>query len=695
MLLRVDRRVAVPAGGGAVLGGVGWWGAWPATSPTPAPVVHPDQAAYVMYTSGSTGGPKGVVATHRGVTRLVHRVDYVALGPGQTHLLLAPLAFDASTFELWGALLTGGRLVIGPAAPASLEQIAAALRTHGVTTLWLTAALFQRMVAEQAEALGAVDQLLAGGEALPVAAVRRLRAERPGCRLINGYGPTENTTFSATYTVPAEPDEGTAGVPIGRTIGGTTAYVLDGRGQLQPSAWRSELYMGGAGLARGYLGRPGLTAERFVPDPFGGRGRGCTGPATGCGGCPTAGLEFLGRLDDQVKLRGYRIELGEVEAAVARHPAVRAAAVGARPGPDGQAQLVCWYVAKEDPGVEALRAHVRGRLPEAMVPSRWVCLPALPLTPNGKLDRRALPNPEATRPELAAAYEPPGDELERTLAAIWQEVLGLERVGRHDNFFDLGGHSLKATQVVSRVNQVFGLDMPIRTIFTEASIASLGRAVRQTAGTRDGVVRRPIMPLPEQAAYSLSHAQKRVWFLHQLDPESAEYNMAVALAVEGELDFVALEAALHALAERHPSLRTRFPERDGEPVQVIGAADEIALAFEDLSVLPPAPRERVRQVARDEAHAPFNLAQDLPCRVRLLRRAPTTMSYSSRCITSSPTAGRWTCSWARSPSLTPQRVPVRCRGGRRCRWRYVDYVAWQDAEIRAGLAASEVYWLRT
>jgi aspartate racemase len=438
----------------------------------------PDNLAYVMYTSGSTGRPKGVRVTHGGVVRLVKETDYAEFGG--TFLLLAPISFDASTFEVWGPLLNGGELVVMPPGAPGLGEIAEAVERNGVTTLWLTAALFEQMVDFNLGSLRGVRQLLAGGDALSVAHVRRVIQSLGENRLVNGYGPTENTTFSCCRVMTSASDVG-ASVPIGRPIANTHAYVLDGRMNPCPLGVPGELYVGGAGLARDYLRRPSLTAERFVPDALSSE-PGARLYRTGdlVRWLPSGELEFLGRIDQQVKVRGFRIELGEIEAALLAQPGVRQAAVVAREA-GGEKQLV-GYVVREEGSAGDVRAGLRGLLPEYMVPQWVVELEALPLTPNGKLDRDALPAPEAS---LQRDYAPPRDVVEFKVAKVWEEVLAVRPVGIRDNFFDLGGHSLAAVRLMAHLRGTFGRELPLAALFQNGTVEELSRLLREGGDASD------------------------------------------------------------------------------------------------------------------------------------------------------------------------------------------------------------------
>ncbi|MBW3570023.1 MAG: amino acid adenylation domain-containing protein, partial [Gemmatimonadetes bacterium] len=582
----------------------------------PAPGVGPRGLAYVMYTSGSTGIPRGVGVEHRNVVRLVRGANYANLGPEQVVLQAAPVSFDASTLELWGPLLNGGRVVLMPGARPSLQELGATVAAHGVTTLWLTAGLFQAMVEERLEDLAGVRQLLAGGDVLPVAQVRRVRERFPALRLINGYGPTENTTFTCCHTVAAEWSGGS--IPIGAPGSNTQVYVLDRA--LRPVAVGvpGELYAGGHGVARGYLGRAGMTAERFIPDPFG-RAPGGRMYRTGdrARWLTDGTLEFLGRLDAQVKIRGFRVEPGEIEAALRGHPSVAECAVVVREDVPGEKRLVAYVVGQA--GAEELRAHLRASLPDYMVPAAFVALDALPLNANGKVDRRALPVPDFAAAE--EAYVAPRTLVEEVLAAIWAEVLRVDRVGVDDDFFASGGHSLLATRVVSRVRDVFGVELPLRALFEGPTLAEL--AERVEALRRAGLpVLPPVVPVERTGALPLSFAQERLWFLDRLQPDSASYNVPAALRLRGTADVHALERALGEIVRRHEPLRTTFAEAEGGPVQVIAPFAGFVLAVDDLSGLHHVQREaEVRRRAAADAARPFDLTAGPLFRASLLRLA--------------------------------------------------------------------------
>ena len=434
----------------------------------------PENLAYVMYTSGSTGTPKGVMTTQSNVAALARLPKYAPLGPGQAVLQLAPTAFDAATFEIWGALLNGARLVLAPPGPPDLDRIAQTISQHKVDTLWLTAGLFRQTIETHPHLLAGVTQLLAGGDILPVGTVRRAKEKHPGLTLINGYGPTETTTFACTRRITAE-DLNAERIPIGGPIPNSRVYILDSCLDPVPVGVVGELYIAGAGLARGYLGRPGLSAERFLACPFGAPGERMYRSGDLARLLPDGALDFLGRADDQIKLRGFRVEPGEIEAALAGIDGVGQAVVVLREI-SGDARLVAYLVVRHGailPAAGELRAALSARLPDYMIPAAFVELGALPLTANGKLDRRALPMPDVPMPKRTdPGGEAPLTRTERRLANIWQDVLGLEEIDKSADFFELGGHSLLAIRVIARVEAEFGARVALEALFKYPTIES-------------------------------------------------------------------------------------------------------------------------------------------------------------------------------------------------------------------------------
>nr|BDT34839.1 non-ribosomal peptide synthetase [Myxococcus sp. MH1] len=562
---------------------------------------------YVMYTSGSTGEPKGVAIEHRNVGRLVRGASYADFGPEEVFLQLAPLAFDASTFELWGSLLNGGRLVVHPPHDPTLSQLATLVKQRGVTTLWLTAGLFHQFVDEDARSLAHVRQVLAGGDALSPGHVRRF-LEVGGRRLINGYGPTETTTFACCHAV-EHPEQVGESVPIGRPISNTTAYVVDTRGELVPVGVAGELWIGGEGVGRGYWNQPELTATRFVENRWGPGRVYRTGDRVRWRADGT--LEFLGRIDFQVKLRGFRIEPGEIESVLRRHPGVRDALVLVREHGPGDKQLVA-YVTVHPQGTPPTRESLREHLPEYMVPSALITLESFPLTANGKVDRKALPAPEGLLP--STEYVAPRNPTEERLADLWAEVLRVPRVGVLDDFFALGGHSLLATQLISRIRARLGVELPLRALFEAPTLASF--AERLEAAPR--VEAPPLVRRPRAGPVPLSFAQQRLWFIDQLEPGSATYNIPVAVRLRGPLDVDALRRTFEALVVRHESLRTTFPMEQGQPLQLIAPQVTLPLSVVDLRALPTREAEATR-LAREEALRPFDLTKGPLLRTTLLQ----------------------------------------------------------------------------
>ncbi|WP_460625008.1 amino acid adenylation domain-containing protein, partial [Kitasatospora kifunensis] len=519
------------------------------------------QLAYVMYTSGSTGRPKGVAITHHDVTALA--TDRRFATPAMERVLLhSPHSFDASTFELWVPLLTGRQIVVAPAGDITAASLGRLIAEHAVTGLWLTAGLFALVTEEDPGCLRGVREVWTGGDVVSPAAVTRLHTACPDTTIVNGYGPTETTTFATTHTATHQPGP----LPIGRPLDNTRAYILDTHLRPVPAGSTGELYLTGTGLARGYLHRPTLTAERFVAAPFGAPGERMYRTGDLARWNHNGQLEYAGRADQQVKLRGFRIEPGEIEAALAAHPEVAQAAVVVREDTPGEKRLIGYVVPTGELHIAALRGQLATMLPEYMVPTVIMPLDALPLTVNGKLDRRALPAPDLT----VVSGRDPRTPREELLCELFAQVLGLPQVSIDDSFFDLGGHSLLATRLVSRIRTVLDIELPIRTLFEASTVAALADRLEGASHGRPALV---ASPRPE--AVPVSFAQQRLWFLGELEGPSATYNIPLALRLTGPLDAAVLHQAMRDVTERHEVLRTVFPAVNGQPHQQVLPIDAV------------------------------------------------------------------------------------------------------------------------
>ncbi|OLS62232.1 non-ribosomal peptide synthetase [Pseudomonas putida] len=581
----------------------------------PVNLTSPDNLAYVIYTSGSTGKPKGALLPHHNVLRLFQATeDWFGFDDKDVWTLFHSYAFDFSVWEIFGALMHGGRLVVVPRevtrSPEDFNQL---LVDEKVTVLNQTPSAFKQLYRVASEALS-LRYVVFGGEALEVGSLQpwfeRFGDEKP--RLINMYGITE-TTVHVTYRPITKADLAQAEVsPIGAAIPDLSMVVLDSDFNPVATGVCGELHVGHAGLARGYHNRAALTAERFVPNPFAKDGSRLYRTGDLARFREEDVIEYAGRIDHQVKIRGFRIELGEIEARLQEHEGIREVVVLAVDGPAGQ-QLAAYLIpANPDQADlrEALKTHLKANLPDYMVPAHLILLDAFPLTANGKLDRKALPKPDAAN--LQGAYVAPVSELEQQLATIWAEVLQVEKVGLTDNFFELGGHSLLATQVVSRIRQQLNLELTLRNLFEAADLAAFAALAGQGEGSRAPA----FVHADRSQPLELSYAQQRQWFLWQLEPESAAYNIPVALRLDGELDIEALESSFAALIARHETLRTTFRQDGERGVQVIHPATAFVLAVESLAA-----GETLEACIAAEVCRPFDLQQGPLLRVKLLHLA--------------------------------------------------------------------------
>ncbi|HZO24155.1 MAG TPA: amino acid adenylation domain-containing protein, partial [Steroidobacteraceae bacterium] len=583
----------------------------------------PENLAYVIFTSGSTGRPKGTSVEHRGLSNLLQWYTGEMAGIDLNRVLIvSSFSFDLTQKNLLVPLLTGGQVHLA-AEPFDPAAIARQIEAEGITAMNLTpSALYAILESCDARRLSSLRKVVLGGEAITAVRLAEFARACPQVQIINNYGPTESTDVASVCTLPGA-DELARGpqIPIGRALPNMRLYILDAHGEPVPTGVSGELYLGGIGVARGYLHRPELTAQRFVADAF--------SDIPGARAYRTGDLaryrrdgqiEFQGRNDFQVKLRGYRIELGEIEAGLLAFEGIRQAVVVAREDSTGDKRLVAYYTAT--PGGEAvtaeqLRTHLSSLLPAYMVPAAYVRLEQLPLTPSGKLDRRSLPSPDASA-YAAPEYEAPQGPMETTMAAIWGELLEVDRIGRHDDFFERGGHSLLMLKLVMRLQQAFGLDVKITDVFEHPVLADLARALQNARGQR--AILPPITRADRRQRLPLTFAQQRLWFLAQMEGGSDAYNLSFGMRLEGQLNYAALRRALDRIIARHESLRTTFTFEDGTPAQRIAPIEEsrFHLVEHDLS-RDPGWKMRVLQLEQEEARQSFDFVRGPLIRGLLIR----------------------------------------------------------------------------
>jgi amino acid adenylation domain-containing protein len=586
--------------------------------------VHAMSAAYIMYTSGSTGTPKGVVVPHRGVNRLIVNNGYAEIRPSDCISHSSNPAFDAATFEIWAALLSGARLLVIPhESVLDARRYEELLRKHEVTILWMTVGLFNQYADVLSDVFSRVRYLITGGDIVdPGIALRILERDRPG-NLLNAYGPTEGTTFTTLCRLNGSMPL-TEPLPIGRPMSNTCVRILNSQLQPVPVGAVGEIYIGGDGVAVGYLNRPELTAERFIRDPFSSDSDARLYKSGDLGRWRADGnIDFLGRNDQQVKLRGFRVELGEIEAQLLRHPRVGGAVVVVRQDGPGNKRLVAYVTARDRNSLDAgeLRAHMQGGLPEYMIPAAFVTLDALPLNGSGKIDRRALPEPRAEA-YANREFEPPAGEVEESLAAIWTDLLGVDRVGREDHFFELGGHSLHVIRLISRVTDRLGVDMVVPDVFRHPTLRGMA--------DRIAVRLRALQPRTPEALESddsegsalipLTFSQRAHWNWYSLGERRHILQVPSATHIRGKLDVGALRASIAELVRRHDALRVRIVVRDGSPMQRVDAAGTCELSTEDLSDVPESERDEcIRRRVDEVILTPTDVLKDPLFRFHLLR----------------------------------------------------------------------------
>ncbi|MCP6760180.1 MAG: amino acid adenylation domain-containing protein [Fischerella sp. CENA71] len=556
----------------------------------PTSDVTAENLAYVIYTSGSTGTPKGVAVPHRAVNRLVCNTDYVQLEASDRVAQASNTSFDAATFEIWGSLLHGATLVGVPQnVVLSLQHFAEYIREQKITVLFLTTALFNQFASVVPQTFKNLRHLLFGGEAVDPKSVKAVLDNGAPQRLLHVYGPTESTTFSCWHLIKDVP-EGTTNIPIGRPISNTQVYILNSELQPVTVGTPGEIYIGGDGLARGYLNRPELTEQRFIPNPFDNAKLYKTGDLARY--LPDGNIEFVGRVDYQVKIRGFRIELGEIEARLSQHPDVQQAVVIVREDIPGDKRLVAYIVPHQKSAANSITLNhfLKEKLPAYMIPAAFMILDSLPLTPNGKVERRNLPAPTRTRPDLEEIFVAPRNPIEEKLAGIWSQLLGLDVIGVNDNFFHLGGHSLIATQMLARVRDVFSVELFFPQIFTHPTIASLAQLIAQ-GGEESQWQRPPIKRISHQGLVPVSFSQERIYFVHKLAPENSAYQFQSTMEFKGPLNVEALKLALDEIVKRHEIFRTTYQEVNGRLYQVIHPHEGVAFKVIDLRHIPESERK--------------------------------------------------------------------------------------------------------
>jgi amino acid adenylation domain-containing protein len=619
-----------------------WQNIAPESEENPSSEATPDNLAYVIYTSGSTGKPKGVQVNHRSVVHLFAATrPLFNFSDRDVWTVFHSYAFDFSVWEIWGALLHGCKLIVVPLevtqSPAAFYQL---LCSERVTILNQTPSAIRQLIdAKKAAAnfqQSSLRLIVCGGEAFPTElAAQLLEWNIP---LWNFYGPTEATVWTAIHPIKLIESERPY-IPIGRPLPNTQLYILDANLQPVPAGVLGELYIGGAGLSRGYLKRPELNAEKFIPNPFAENKTAFslmqnsssfilseriykTGDLARY--LPDGNIEFMGRSDHQVKIRGFRIELGEIEAAIGQHPAVRETVVLVREDNPGDKRLVAYIVSnsalktQDSEIINDLRCYLKQKLPQYMMPSAFVLLESLPLTTNGKIDLRSLRAPDINRAEFESNFTEPRTPDEQLIAEIWAEVLGLERVGIHDNFFELGGHSLLATQAISRLREAFQIEVPLRSLFESPTVATVTESLWQYRAEQK-LKAPPIKRASRQGELPLSFAQQRLWFLDQLQPGNPAYNIPAAVRLQGALNVAVLEQTFQEIIKRHEALRTTFKSVEGRPAQVIISSFKFTLPIVNLRELSQAEREaEAMRLAAEEARQPFDLTKWPLLRVTLL-----------------------------------------------------------------------------
>ncbi|MFM9116222.1 MAG: non-ribosomal peptide synthetase, partial [Planctomycetota bacterium] len=703
----------------------------------PPAVAQPDDLAYVMFTSGSTGRPKGVAIRHRSVCRLVFSNDYITVGSDRVFAHLSSISFDASIWEIWNALLHGSKLVIGHSEQLDFNALEKLLRQHSVTTIFLTSTLLNEVIDHRPTVLASVAELMTGGEALSVphivSAYKKLGNK---LQIVNAYGPTEGTVCATACRIPHDITLQWPSVPIGKPLANTTVYILDAHQQPVPIGVSGELYIGGPGIAVGYMAQPERTAEQFVPHPFAADPQEKLYRTGDCVRWMEDGnIEFLGRRDEQVKLRGQRIELGELELAIRSDARINQTIVVVREDRPGDRQLVAYYSTLHDESVD-LHDRLRSMLPSYMVPNYCIAVREWPLTPSGKLDRRRLPAPQISPTKNTPAIVFPANDLEAELAAMFAQLLGSAQLSTSANFFDSGGHSLLAVRLQNRLRTTISADLSLRDIFDYPTVLQLARRIQELCRQKVASSSEPspvhptgtsadpqaswltIYPHSQTAPTAsqrspLSYSQQRLWFLDQYEPGLAAYNIAFAWRLRGPLDVSAWQRAVSLVEQRHSSLRTNYQSYEGKPYQIVQSEPRIVLTIEYCSDggrkesagdrdtntrnLPRATGaardENLAELLEAEFNRPFDLSRDSLMRLRLMHIG--TDDHLLLSAWHHIATDRWSF-----PILWRdlQQAYDACRQGQDPAWKtlpvdYVDYAVWQREQLTDERLQPQIaYW---
>lgn len=646
--------------------------------------------AYVMYTSGSSGTPKGVLVEHRSIVRLLKPANFAGITEKDVLLSTSAIAFDGTTFEYWSMLLNGGTLVLCDAdILLDGKLLSALIKKQGVTVSWFTAGLLNQLVDENVAVFDGLHTIVAGGDKLSETHVRILQQHYPALRIINGYGPTENTTFSTTYTL----NPGDNVIPIGRPINNSFAYILDHWGQLCPIGVKGEIHVAGDGLARGYLNNEALTEEKFMEDPFKKDGRMYRTGDLGSW-LPDGNILFMGRKDDQVKINGFRVEPGEIENTLQGFPGIHSAVVIAPKINNEEKELRAYFVGEREIDITAIRAYLAKKLPAFMIPACFIQVKEMPLTVNGKIDRKSLPEPEGVVSYGGESYIAPRNETEEKLAVIWQEITGRQRIGVTDNFFEVGGHSLRATRLVNLIHKTFEVSIALKDVF-EMPVLEEQAALIQQARKNIFI---PISPASmSTSGYPLSASQYRLWILCQLGEVNIAYNVKDVHIFKGDLNSEALAYAFRSLIQRHEVLRTVFrTDEKGEIKQFILPPDEAEFNMAMHDVRGDATAEnRIKQLVKNDFTGSFDLAAGPLIRASLIQRASQEWVFT--CVTHHIISDAWSrniqmqelmafynsYSTGTAPALKPLRI------------QYKDFSVWQKEQLGADLLQDhKAYWLK-